>query len=64
MFSFFQSHGSDVSLVQGSFRATPLPLFMSSYDQDRELGDVPQPRVFFFCVNLDYPDISDDIFDL
>ena len=32
--------------VQGSFRATPLPLFMSSYDQDGELGDVPQPRFF------------------
>ena len=32
--------------VQGSFRATPLPLFMSSYGQDGELGDVPQPRVF------------------
>ena len=51
--------------VQGSFRATPLPLFMSSYDQDGELGDVPQPRFFFFCVkNLDYPDVSDGIFDL
>ena len=35
--------------VQGSFRATPLPLFMSSYDQDGELGDVPQPRVFHRC---------------
>ena len=32
--------------VQGSFRATPLLLFMSSYDQDGELGDVPQPRGF------------------
>ena len=35
--------------VQGAFRATPLPLFMSSYDQDGELGDGPQPRVFLRC---------------
>ena len=52
--------------VQGSFRATPLPLFMSSYDQDGELGDVTQPRVFVVVVvvvNLDYPDLTHGNFD-
>ena len=39
--------------VQSSFRSTlgvvqALPLFMSSYDQDRELGDAPLPNLGFF----------------
>ena len=55
------------SAVQGSFMTTlgvALSLFMSSYDQDGELGDVPLTSGFFFGVNLDYLDFSGGIFDL
>ena len=40
----------------------PPSLFMSSYDQDGELVDVPAPLgFFFFGVNLDF---SGGVFDL
>ena len=72
MFSFFRSHGSNVS--HGSWcRARFFHGYawysLRSYDQDRELEDVPPPppppppRVFF-GVNLDYLDFSGGIFDL
>ena len=57
--------------VQGSFRALPPSLFMSSYDQDGELGEPPPPPHththttldFFFGVNLDFLDFSGGIFN-
>ena len=68
MFSFFRSHGSNVSHGSGcrAWLRLPPSLFMWSYDQDGELEDVPPPppRFFFFGVNLDYLDFSGGIFDL
>ena len=76
MFSFFRSHGSDVShgsgAVQGTFRAT---LGVASAFVQVVLrpgwgawrcppSHTHTPRVFFFGVNLDYLDFSGGIFDL
>ena len=66
LFSFFRSHGSDVSHGSGCRVG-----FFQGYacDQDGELGDIPHNHhhhlgFFFFGVNLDYLDSSGGIFDL
>ena len=58
--------GWHAGFFQGYAWCSPLSLFMTSYNQDGELGDVPPPPPlgFFFGVNLDYLDFSSGIFGL
>ena len=78
MFSFFRSHGSNVSHGSGcragfyhgyawcSLRlcSCGLTTRMESFKMPPPPPPPPPPPRFFFCVNLDYLDFSGGIFDL